>query len=177
MKNLFNYTDFLSKNLNEADGFGTMPFLLKKEGDVYYYFFQLEREKEDPEGFCLMIGKYSQYESMDGPKNSYSVLNINKIGTEVIEDIAINKGSLPEKNKVSFKLSGGELSRLFEQIGKCISSYLEKNPKIIRMVDEMNLNLDIKNYGAYSKSLLSFALGEDWHMQDGSTKKIYLWNR
>jgi hypothetical protein len=74
-------------------------------------------------------------------------------------------------------LSGGELSRLFEQIGKCINSYLEKNPKIIRMVDEMNLNLDIKNYGSYAKSLLAFSLGEDWHMQDGSTKKIYLWNR
>jgi hypothetical protein len=45
------------------------------------------------------------------------------------------------------------------------------------MVDEMNLNLDIKNYGSYAKSLLAFSLGEDWHMQDGSTKKIYLWNR
>lgn len=177
MKNLFTYTDFVTKSINEGDGFGTMPFLLKKEGDVYYYFFQLEREKEDPEGFCLMIGKYSQFESMDGPKNSYAIMNINKIGTEVIEDIAINKGSLPEKNKVSFKLAGGELSRLFEQIGKCLNSYLEKNPKIIRIVDEMNLNLDIKNYGSYAKSLLSFSLGEEWHMQEGSNKKIYLWNR
>ena len=110
-------------------------------------------------------------------KEQQKMISEIKIGTEVIEDIAINKGSLPEKNKVSFKLAGGELSRLFEQIGKCLNSYLEKNPKIIRIVDEMNLNLDIKNYGSYAKSLLSFSLGEEWHMQEGSNKKIYLWNR
>ncbi len=45
MKNLLNFRGW--ESVNEADGFGTSPFLLKKEKDQYNYFFNLEDKKEE----------------------------------------------------------------------------------------------------------------------------------
>jgi len=176
VKKIISYSEF-NNLINEGDGFGTLPFLFRRDGDIFYYFFQLEREKGGQDGYSFMVGKYSEYENLEGPKNSHAVLNVNKIGSEIIEDIAINKESLPEYNKEKFKLEGNDLSRFFEQIGKCLNNYLEKNPKVVRMVDEMHDNLDINDYAEYAKSMLLSFLGPEWSMQDGSHKGIFILNR
>jgi hypothetical protein len=54
MKNLKEFREFV----NESDGFGTSPFLLKKEKDHYNYFFNLEGKNED-EGRAIGICKKS----------------------------------------------------------------------------------------------------------------------
>jgi hypothetical protein len=96
----------------------------------------------------------------------------------VIEDIAIeNTKNLPEANSNKFKLKGGELARLYKQIGKCLLNYLEKNPKTIRIVDEMNQNLVLNNYEEYARSMLISILGDEWHLQPGSRKGVYVLNR
>ena len=97
----------------ESDGFGTMPYLEKKDGNVYYYFFKLDPEKgEEQKGYMLTLGKYSQYEDTPGAKNSYAVINANEIGSEIIDDIAVDKKEIPNLNNTTFKLSDNELSRL-----------------------------------------------------------------
>ncbi len=40
----FKINEMDSKNLHESDGFGTSPFLLIKNGDIYNYFFNIEEE-------------------------------------------------------------------------------------------------------------------------------------
>ena len=41
-----NFDDFSREyGISEADGFGTLPYLEKKDGNVYYYFFKLDTEK------------------------------------------------------------------------------------------------------------------------------------
>jgi len=56
--------------MHESDGFGTSPFLLVKNGDIYNYFFNIEDERgENEKGFHFIIGKYSNNEVIDGPKN------------------------------------------------------------------------------------------------------------
>ena len=149
-----------SMSLQEADGFGTMPFLEKKNGNVYYYFFKLDPEKgEEQKGYMVTIGKYSEYEDTPGAKNSYGVINANQIGPEIIDDIAVDKKEIPNLNKTSFKLSENELSRFFEQIGKAVANYLEQNAKVVRFYDEMQDNLETKNYLEYLKSVLVGSLG------------------
>jgi hypothetical protein len=54
---------------------------------------------------------------------------------------------------------------------------LEKNPKVIRMIDEMHDNIDIENYEEYAKSMLISSLGPEWAMQEGSHKGIYILSR
>ena len=169
---------FKTYGVLEADGFGTLPYLEKKDGNVYYYFFKLDSEKDKSQkGYMLTIGKYSQYEDTPGAKNSYAVLNVNQIGVELIDDIAIDKEDIPNLNETIFKLSDNELSRFFEQCGKAVADYLEQNPKVVRFYDEMQDNLDAKNYLEYLKSVLVGILGGEWTAQEGSNKKVVVISR
>ena len=174
-----NFQDFSkSISIQESDGFGTMPYLEKRNGNIYYYFFKLDSEKKsEQKGYMLTIGKYSQHEDTPGAKNTYSVLNINQIGTEVIDDIAVDKEEIPNLNDTIFTLSENELSRLLEQCGKAIKSYLEQNSKVVRFYDEMQDNLDIKNYLEYLKSIMTFNLGSEWSAQEGSNPKVVILSR
>ena len=162
----------------EADGFGTLPYLEKRDGNVYYYFFKLDSEKGGiQKGFMVTIGKYSQYEDTPGAKNSYAVLNANEIGVELIDDIAIDKKDIPNLNDTVFKLSEGEFSRFLEQCAKAVKDYLEQNPKVTRFYDEMQDNLDAPNYLEYVKSVLGGNLGGEWTAQEGSNKKVVVISR
>ena len=174
-----NFQDFSkSLTIQESDGFGTLPYLEKRDGNIYYYFFKLDSEGgKEPKGYMLTIGKYSQYEDTPGAKNSYSVLNVNEIGSEIIDDIAIDKKEIPSLNNTTFKLIDNELSRFLEQCGKAVSSYLEQNPKVVRFYDEMQDNLDAKNYLEYLKSVLVGSLGGEWTAQEGSNKKVVVISR
>lgn len=177
-KRIQSFSDFTKSNtVNEGDGFGTYPFLLMKEGDIYNYLFQLELENGSQKGFMLVVGKYSQYENMEGPKNSYAVLSVNEVAPEIIEDIAIKKSEVPDLNDQKFSLKDNDLSRFLEQISKALLNYLEKNPKVIRIFDEMQDNIDIENYEEMLKSVLISFLGPEWSMQEGSHKGTFIISR
>jgi len=177
-KRIQSFSDFTKSNtVNEGDGFGTYPFLLIKEGDIYNYLFQLELENGAQKGFMLVVGKYSQYENMEGPKNSYAILNVNEVAPEIIEDIAIKKSEVPDLNNQKFSLKDNDLSRFLEQISKALLNYLEKNPKVIRIFDEMQDNADIENYEEMLKSVLISFLGPEWAMQEGSHKGTFIISR
>lgn len=177
-KRIQSFSDFTKSNtVNEGDGFGTYPFLLMKEGDIYNYLFQLELENGAQKGFMLVVGKYSQYENMEGPKNSYAILNVNEVAPEIIEDIAIKKSEVPDLNNQKFSLKDNDLSRFLEQISKALLNYLEKNPKVIRIFDEMQDNADIENYEEMLKSVLISFLGPEWAMQEGSHKGTFIISR
>lgn len=174
-----NFEDFSREyEISEADGFGTLPYLEKKDGNVYYYFFKLDAEKGGSQkGYMVTVGKYSQYEDTPGAKNSYAVLNTNEIGVELIDDIAIDKKDIPNLNETVFKLTEGEFSRFLEQCAKAIQDYLEQNPKVTRFYDEMQDNLDAPNYLEYVKSVLGGKLGGEWTAQEGSNKKVVVISR
>jgi hypothetical protein len=167
--------------MNESDGFGTSPFLLEKSGDVYHYFFNIDQESsEDQMGFHLIVGKYSDNEVIEGPKNSYCVLTLNQIASEVIDDIAVEKEEIPQTNKEKFKMGGNEISRLMESVFKCVNSYLEANSKVIRIYDEMQDNLEFDGKGEYMEYMKSIAisqLGGNWSIQQGATQKSIIISR
>jgi hypothetical protein len=176
-KRIRNFADFVGSRIDEGDGFGTLPFLQKRDGDLFYYFFQLELENGGQKGIMFMIGKYSQYETMEGPKNSYAVLNVNEIAPEIIEDIAMGKAEIPEMSDGKFRLRDNDMSRYFEQISKAILSYLEKNPKVIRIFDEMQDHLEVENYGENMKSILLSFIGPEWSIQEGSHEGTFIISR
>jgi hypothetical protein len=162
----------------ESDGFGTLPYLEKRDGNIYYYFFKLDSEGgKEQKGYMLTIGKYSQYEDTPGAKNSYSVLNVNEIGTELVDDIAIDKQDIPNLNDTIFKLSDNEFSRFLEQCAKAVGDYLEQNSKVVRFYDEMQTNIDAKNYLEFLKSVLLSKLGGEWTAQEGSNPKVVVISR
>ena len=173
--------DQFTNPVNENDGFGTSSFLMKRVSDVYHYFFTLDSEDEEHEmGYHLIIGKYSENEPIEGAKNSYCVLNINQIGHELIEDIAVDKEDIPPPDTSEFIVDGNELSRLMEHIFKCVLDYLSLNPKVIRIYDELQDNLDYKGKGEYieyMKSICISQLGNNWSVQEGTGKKSLIISR
>jgi hypothetical protein len=181
MKVIKKFNEFLNSGVLESDGYGTSPFLMKKESGIYNYFFYIDtEEKEVQEAFRLMIGKYSDHQNISGAKNSYCVLSINKISHEVLEDIAVEKIDVPLAVEDTFKVRGEMVSRLFEVISKCILDYLEQNPKVSRIYDEIQDNLVFTGDGTYiefMKSIIISYLGEDWSIQDGVDKKSVLISR
>ena len=179
MAKIATFGQFIS-NMNESDGFGTSPYLMKKNSDVYHYFFDLDMEDDETKGYHLIIGKYSDHEAIEGAKNSYGVLTINEISPEIIEDIAVDKEDIPQTNKDKFKLGANELSRLMEYVYKCVSNYLEVNPKVTRIYDEMQDNLQYDGKGTYMeymKSMSQSQLGGNWSVQEGSNKNSVIISR
>ena len=174
MKNLKEFKEFI----NESDGFGTSPFLLRKEKDRYNYFFNLEGKEED-KGFHLVIGKYSEKEVISGSKNSYCVLGLYRIGHELIDDIAVEKSEIPSSNSERFKADENETSRILECVSKCVLDYLEKNSKVSRIYDGIQETLFFKGKGSYleyMKSVIGPVIG-DWAIQEGSDKNSVLISR
>ena len=173
--------DDTSKRLYEGDGFGTSAFLLRKQSDVYNYFFNIESEDgKEVKGYHFIVGKYSDLEVIEGAKNSYCVLTLNEISPELIEDIAADKEAVSGPNTMKFTAEGNEVSRLMEYVSKCISNYLEANPKITRIYDEIQENLEFKGKGEYiefMKSIILSYLGDKWSVQQGSAKKSVLISR
>jgi hypothetical protein len=180
-KFISSFEDFRKNSVYESDGFGTSDFLMRKISDVYHYFFTLDdSDGENPMGYHLIVGKYSEDEVIEGAKNSYCVLNINQIAPEVIEDIAIDKESIPTPNEVEFRSDADELSRIMEYTFKCVNDYLTYNPKIIRIYDEIQKNLRYKGKGGYTEYMKSIALsnlGSRWSVQQGVDSKSIIISR
>lgn len=181
MKNrVKSFSEFTAPIL-EGDGFGTSPFLLVKVEGIYHYFFNLDKEEEKGQnGFHLIVGKYSDKEIIEGAKNSYCVLTLNEISPELIEDIALDKSKIPSANEEKFKMGSNQLSRLMEYVYGCVKNYLEANPKITRIYDEIQDNLVYTGDGTYleyMKSLSLSQIGEGWSVQEGGSKKVVLISR
>lgn len=181
-KTIKDFNEFLSNSrsvnngVNEGDGFGTLPFLLIKNEGVFHYFFNIEDGNKKENGFHLSVGKYSEYEPIDGPKNSYAVLNINGMSNEIIENLSMGVGEIPELNKEMVKVDSESQSRLMETISKCILNYLEAEPKVTRIYDEMQDTLELvgSDYMEYMKSIIISFLGEEWSVQNGSNTNLIL---
>ncbi len=173
------FNDF-SFRVNESDGFGTSAFLLRKDSDIYHYFFNLDMENGEAKAYHLIVGKYSDMEVIEGPKNSYCVLTLNEVSPEIVEDIAADKEDIPRMNSDKFKMGSDELSRLMKYVYKCVNDYLQVNPKVIRIYDEIQDNLVYDGKGSYleyMKSISVSELGNNWAVQEGSSKMTIIISR
>lgn len=169
MSHIKRFDEFTSQSLSESEGFGTLPFLEKKAGNIYNYFFKVESDQGNEKGFFLSLGKYSEFQDTPGPKNSYSVIRINQISEQIIEDLAINKADIPLLDKEKFSVDGNMASRLLEVVAKALLDYLQKNASVIRFFDEIRVNAEFidRDYFLDMKTTASQFLGSDWSVQEG----------
>jgi len=167
----------LFENFLNEDGYGRDYFVKKKDGKINKYFFKIEGEENDL-GFVLSISKTSRESSVDGAENSYCVLNIEPISTNVMDDYLVNETDYKSRDEEVFKISKSEFLRFYELVGECIKDYLKNNPKVTSIYDDMPLNLDIEleTYSGRVKSMIdSWSYGK-WSSQTSSSNKglVYL---
>lgn len=178
-KHIISYDTYFSNHLHESDGFGTLPFLEKKNGNIYSYFFKLDDSDGKEHGFYLSLGKYSEFQDTPGPKNSYAVMRINKISEQIIEDLAIDKADVPLLNKEKFIVKENMASRLLEYCAKALLAYLQNNSQVIRVFDEIQVNAEFpdRDYMQDMKVTAEQFLGEDWSVQEGTNKESLILSR
>jgi hypothetical protein len=150
MKHLTLYENFLNE-----DGYGRDYFIRKKDGKVYNYFFKIEGE-EDELGFIVSLGKLSRNITIESAENSYAVISVQPMSTNIMDDYLVSDSDFRSREDESFSLSKSEFMRFYKIVGEAIKDYLQNNPKVSTIYDEIPLNLekDLKDYMSGAKVLM-----------------------
>jgi hypothetical protein len=163
--------------LNE-DGYGRDFFIKKKEGKLSQYFFKIEGEEEDL-GFVVNLGKLSRNITIESAENSYAVLSVEPIRESVMDDYLVKDSDFKSREDDVFILTKSELMRFYKIAGECIKDYLQSNPKVSIIYDEMPLNIDMdfEEYMEKAKSLMDEWSYDKWSIQEGPESKIVIYSR
>jgi hypothetical protein len=164
--------------LLEEDGFGRDFFVKKKDGKVSRYYFKIEGEDED-HGLVVNIGKLSRGSSIDEAENSYCVISVEPIKISVLDDYLVKETDYKSREDDDFDLTKSEFMRFYRILGEAIKDYLQNNPKVSKIYDEipLNLNIDLSEYKDRVTSLMDEWSYEKWSLQDGSEERTLLFTR
>ena len=173
MKHIKLYEQFLNE-----DGYGRDFFVKEKEGKVYRYFFKIEGEEKEL-GFLVNIGKLSRNVNIESAENSYCVISVQPMSEEVMDDHLANDSDYRSKEDIEFKLTKSEFMRFYKIVGECIKDYLQNNPKVSSIYDEITLNveMDLSEYKESVKNLMSSWSYGKWSIQDGSSSKTIIYSK
>lgn len=172
------YVKLYEEYLYEEDGYGRDFFIKRKEGKTYKYYFKIESEYNTL-CFVLNISKISRKIYIDSPENSYGVLSVEPIKESVMDDYLVNKTPYKSRTSDIFELTNNELIKFYKIISEAIKDYLENNPKVFIIYDEilLNLNMDEDEYFDKVKSLMTMWSYDRWTIQESSSKKVFLYSR
>ena len=168
----------LFENFLNEDGYGRDFFVKKKDGKLSQYFFKIEGEEDDL-GFVVCLGKLSRNITIESPENSYAVLSVEPIGESVMDDFLVKDSDFKSREDDQFTLTKSEYMRFYKIVGECIKDYLQSNPKVSIIYDEipLNLDMDFEDYSDKVKSLMDEWSYGKWSSQDGATKKTLIYSR
>ena len=168
----------LFENFLNEDGYGRDFFVKKKDGKLSQYFFKIEGEEDDL-GFVVCLGNLSRNITIESAENSYAVLSVEPIGESVMDDFLVKDSDFKSREDDQFTLSKSEYMRFYKIVGECIKDYLQSNPKVSIIYDEipLNLDMDFEDYSDKVKSLMDEWSYGKWSSQDGATKKTLIYSR
>jgi len=164
--------------LNEDDGYGRDFFIKKKEGKTYKYFFKIESDEESL-GFVLTIGKLSRNTSIDDPENRYGVISVEPIKESTMDDYLVKDSDYKSREDDEFELRKGEFNRFYKIVGECIKDYLQSNPKVSTLYDEIPLNvqIDLRDYIDTTRILMDDWSYGKWGSQEGASDRTIVYTR
>lgn len=164
--------------LFEEDGFGRDYFFKQKDGKVSRYFFKVEGEEETL-GFIISIGKLSRESSIDEAENSYCVISVEPMKESVMDDYLVRETDYKSREDDEFSLGRSEFMRFYKIMGECVKDYLQNNPKVSKIYDEipLNLEIDMDEYEDRTETLMDQWSYGKWSVQDGSNERTLLYSR
>jgi hypothetical protein len=169
------FEDFLNE-----DGYGRADFIKKKNGKFHQYYFKIEGEEDGGDiCFVLGLGKLSRITSIESPENSYAVLSVEPIKENVMDDFLVKDSDYKSREDETFTLTRSEFLRFYKIAGECIKDYLQNNPKVSTIYDELPLNIqmDMDEYTDLVKSMIDIWSYEKWGTQKGSENNTLLYNK
>lgn len=173
MRHVILYENFLNE-----DGYGKNYFHAEKREKAIYYFFKIN-EGEDQKGFILKISKNCVLATPEGSENSYACIRIEPILVSTMDDHLVNDADFKPREDDQIDIGRDEFSRVYSIVCKAIEDYVQKNPKVTKIYDEMLLNLSIPR-GRY-KTIVSSMMEEwsygKWSMQDGPERNLLIFQK
>lgn len=175
LKHLKLYESFLNEG---QDGYGRDYYVKEKDGKVVKYFFKIKGEEEDL-AFVLSLGKLSRSVTVESAENSYAVLNVEPIKENVLDDYLVKETDYKSRQDEVFPIQESEFIRMYNIVGEAINDYLQNNPKVSTIYDEMPLNLEMemKNYKNNVRNLIDTWSNNKWGLQEGSADRTLIYNR
>jgi hypothetical protein len=163
--------------LNE-DGYGRDFFVKKKDGKLSQYFFKIDGEDESL-GFVVNLGKLSRNITIESSENSYAVLSVEPISENVMDDYLVKDSDFKSREDDTFMLTKSEYMRFYKIVSECIKDYLQSNPKVSIIYDEipLNLDMDFEEYFDGVKSLIDEWSYGKWSSQEGAAKKTLIYSK
>ena len=168
----------LFENFLNEDGYGRDFFVKQKDGKLMKYFFKIEGE-ENNLGFVVSLGKLSRNTNIESAENSYAVLSVEAIKESIMDDYLVKDSDYKSRENEVFMLTKSEFMRFYDIVSECIKDYLQNNPKVAFIYDEMPLNIDMDfdDYKSNVKSLMDSWSYSKWSLQDGSANKTLVYSR
>jgi hypothetical protein len=175
MKYIKNFTSYL---VNEEAGYGNDYFVDKKIDKSKYYFFKVG-EGEEETGIIIKIGKFSKEGVISDSEKSYCVTHIEQISTNDLDDYLVNDSEYQSNEDVKFSLSSDLLNQTFKIYKKTLDDYLEKNPKVTKIYDEILENLDMnpEEYKDFISSVIRSWSKKRWKIQEGASQNVLIYTK
>lgn len=164
--------------INEEAGYGNDYFVDEKVEKSQYYFFKIG-EGEEEIGLILKIGKFSKSGVISENEKNYGVIHIEQISPDDMDDYLVNDSEYMSREDEVFSVSNETLSQAFIIITKALDSYLEKNPKVTKLYDEMLENLDMSHeeyLDFISPKIRVWSKGR-WKIQEGTSDKVVIYTK
>lgn len=164
--------------INEEAGYGNDYFVDEKVEKSQYYFFKIG-EGEEEIGLILKIGKFSKSGVISENEKNYGVIHIEQINPDDMDDYLVNDSEYMSREDEVFSIPNETLSQAFVIITKALDSYLEKNPKVTKIYDEMLENLDMSHeeyLDFISPKIRVWSKGR-WKIQEGTSDKVVIYTK
>jgi len=170
--------DFPSYAMNEEAGYGNDYFVDKKEEKTQCYYFKVG-ESEAETGLIFKIGKFSESTVISETEKSYGVVHIEQMDANDLDDYLVNDSEYRSREGEKFALPKDLLNQAFEIYKRALDNYLEKNPKVTKIYDEIleNLEMGIEEYTEFIKPIVSAWSEGRWSIQPGSSSKCLIYTK
>jgi hypothetical protein len=175
MKHIKNFSSYLIK---EDAGYGNDYFVNKKIDKSQYYFFKTG-EGEEETGIIIKIGKFSREGIISESEKSYCVVHIEQISPNDMDDYLVNDSEYQSNEDLKFSLSPDILSQAFKIYKKTLDDYLEKNPKVTKIYDEIleNLDMESEEYKDFISSVIRSWSKKRWTIQEGASQNVLIYTK
>jgi hypothetical protein len=170
--------NFPSYTINEEAGYGNDYFVDKKEEKTQCYYFKVG-EAEAETGLIFKIGKFSESSVISETEKSYGVVHIEQIDANDLDDYLVNDSEFRSREDEKFTLSKDLLNQAFEIYKRALDNYLEKNPKVTKIYDEIleNLEMELEEYTDFITPVISAWSKRRWNIQPGSSDKCLIYTK
>lgn len=165
--------------INENEGFGNSYFHEKKIDKSCCYFFKIGDQTEKERGIIIKVGKFSKNDIISDAEGVYGVISIEEISTDDMDSFLVDKAPYKSREEDKISLTIEELTKISEILEKILDDYLQKNPKVVKLYDELleNIEMDSTEYANFMINTISIWSKGRWNAQEGSNSKSLVYTK